>query len=286
MFEKTSKLGADVHDDQSMSVIRECWGKMYASMNQWDEACGHFFDAFRAYSRVGHENTKQCLKYVVIASMLAKNAPNPFASQDAGVYRDNPAITPISNLLDAFENDNIKNFETVLIQNRASILMDDFIKEHMGAVKLRLRSRVLVKLIKPYKRVKLKWLCTQLNATMNEVENLVVNLILDGSIGGKVDQINMLLDLTYYDASTDKLYGAVDTWMHSIKRLQNTLSNKSQRVDQAGAGRGAGLGFGMGMGGYGMMYGGGFDFDDDDFGGAFGMPGFGGFGGFHDIGDF
>ena len=49
LFERTNQLCADVNDPRSMSVIKECWGKMYASMNQWDEAYTNFFDAFRSY---------------------------------------------------------------------------------------------------------------------------------------------------------------------------------------------------------------------------------------------
>jgi len=124
----------------------------------------------------------------------------------------------------------------------------------MPTVQLRLRSRVLVKLIKPYKRVKLEWLCKQLNAKMNEIENLVVNLILDNTINGRLDQIHSLLDLNY-STQTDKLYKEMDGWMKALNRLQTTISNKSQNMD---SGRhGMGMGHGMNMG---------YDFDyDDDF---------------------
>eukprot|EP01083_Nonionella_stella_P069394 185003_1 len=184
LFERTSQLCADVNDPRSMSVIKECWGKMYAATNSWDDAYTNFFDAFRSYQDIGHSNVKQCLKYVVIASMLSEVDTNPFATQEAGVFKTNNDIMPIANLLDAFDNHDIRAFEDTLRRNKHLILNDDFIVEHMPAVKLRIRSKVLVKLIKPYTRVKLQWLCKQLNATMDEIENLVVNLILDGSVNG------------------------------------------------------------------------------------------------------
>merc|ERR1712129_566552 len=142
-------------------------------------------------------------KYVVIASMLTEEeSTNLFASQEAAVFKQDTTIMPVANLLEAFDEDDIRRF--------VSILNDDFIVEHMPAVKLRIRSKVLVKLIKPYTRVKLEWLCGQLNATMPEIENLVVNLILDGSVNGRLDQIHSLLDLTY-SQKADKLYGAMDS---------------------------------------------------------------------------
>ncbi len=197
LFERTNGLASDISDPAAMSIIKECWGKMYGSMNQWTKAYNNFFDAFRSYQQIGDANVKQCLKYVVIASMLAEEVANPFATQEAGVYQNDVEIMPIGKLLSAFEEDDIVGFESVLNKDKSRILNDDFIAENMASVQLRLRSRVLVKLIKPYRRVKLKWLCRQLNAKMEEVENLVVNLILDGSINGRLDQMNSLLDLTF-----------------------------------------------------------------------------------------
>jgi len=254
LFEKTARLGADVHDDRSMSVIKECWGKHFASMNQWNEAYANFFDAFRAYSQIGHTNVRQCLKYVVVACMLAENTTNPFVTPEAGVYQSHSDIIPIASLLQSFENDDINQFEAILNRDKSSILNDEFIKEYMPSVQLRLRSRVLVKLIKPYKRVKLDWLCKQLNAKPNEIENLVVNLILDGTINGRLDQIQALLDLNFV-TQTDKLYKEMIEWTKALNRLQSTIANKSQNLD---SGRHPlGMGHGMNLG---------YDFDvDDDF---------------------
>merc|ERR1712113_856502 len=199
----------------------------------------------------------------VIASMLSEKDTNPFATQEAAVFKTNNDIMPMANLLDAFDTDNIKSFEGALGRDKHAILNDDFIVEHMPAVKLRIRSKVLVKLIKPYTRVKLEWLCRQLNATMPEIENLVVNLILDGSVNGRLDQIHSLLDLSY-SQKADKLYGAMENWLSAVNRLRNSISTRTGRQD-FGGGRGmGGMHFGGGMGGGGMD----FDMMDDDFYGS------------------
>ena len=257
LFERTKNLFADINDPRSMSVIKECWGKMYASMNKWTQAYQNFFDAFRSYSSIGHKNVKQCLKYVVMASMLSSDSTNPFATQEAGVYQNNNDILPIATLLESFHEDDINKFENTLRQHGdTKILNDDFIREYMPEVKLKIRSKVLVKLIKPYKRVKLEWLCKQLNATNNEMENLVVNLILDGSIQGKINQIQNILDLSDNTAENE-LIGSIDNWIGSIQRLQSTITNRSNGLSEFGGRRG--FGFGGGFGGY-------MDFEyDDDF---------------------
>jgi len=255
IFEKTSKLRIDINDPKSMSVIKECWGKMYASMNNWDEAYNNFFEAFKMYQDIGNVNAKSCLKYVILASMLSDLERNPFASQEARVLENHNEIVPMRTLLDSFEKDEITVFEKTLEKDKSLILNDTFIKEHMPALKLRLRSRVLVKLIKPYKRVKLEWLCKHLNATMEEVENLVVNSILDGSVYGRINQIQSLLDLDF-GTETDKLHNAMDGWIKSVKNLQGSITQRSGRYEVGF--RGGGMGPVMG----GM---GGFDYDDDPF---------------------
>merc|ERR1712087_602543 len=164
---------------------------------------------------------------------------------------------------DAFDEDDIRRFEDTLRRDKATFSSDDFIKEHMPAVKLRIRSKVLVKLIKPYTRVKLEWLCRQLNATMPEIENLVVNLILDKSINGRLDQIHSLLDLKY-SQKADKLYGAMDSWLSAVNRLRNSISTRTGRQSGGGMGRGGGMAHFGGMGGGGMD----FDMMDDDFYGS------------------
>merc|ERR1712244_171353 len=193
---------------------------------------------------------------------LSEMDTNPFATQEAAVFKTNSDIMPIANLLDAFDEDNIRSFEGTLSRDKHAILNDDFIVEHMPAVKLRIRSKVLVKLIKPYTRVKLEWLCRQLNATMPEVENLVVNLILDGSVKGRLNQIHSLLDLNYTQKQ-DKLYGAMDSWLSAVNRLRSTISTRTGRQSGGGGGRGGG-----GMGGFGGMMD--FDMDDDFYGTQFG----------------
>jgi len=253
LFEKTSKLRIDINDPKSMSVIKECWGKMYASMNNWDEAYNNFFEAFKMYQDIGNANAKSCLKYVILASMLSDLERNPFASQEARVLENHTEIVPMRTLLDSFEKDEITVFEKTLEKDKSLILNDTFIKEHMPALKLRLRSRVLVKLIKPYKRVKLEWLCKHLNATMEEVENLVVNSILDGSVYGRINQIQSLLDLDFA-TETDKLHNAMDGWIKSVKGLQGSIAQRSGRYE---------VGFRGGMGP--MMGMGGLDYDDDPF---------------------
>jgi len=92
--------------------------------------------------------------------------------------------------------------------------MDDgFIRSHIGDLLRSLRTQYLIDLIKPYTRLELSFLAKvcdltqpkwttnyscpmkQLNVDANEVEELLIDLILEGKIDGKIDQVNMRLEL-------------------------------------------------------------------------------------------
>lgn len=66
-------------------VIREEGGAMYMTNAQWLLAYHEFNEAFRNYQEAGNPRAKSCLKYVVLANMLALSDINPFAAREAKV---------------------------------------------------------------------------------------------------------------------------------------------------------------------------------------------------------
>ena len=81
------------------------------------------------------------------------------------------------------------------IQNRQSIMDDQFIREHIEILLRTIRTKVLVKLIKPYTKIRIQFLAQELNIDIDEVENLLVSCILDQTVRGKIDQVHHVLEL-------------------------------------------------------------------------------------------
>lgn len=66
-----------------------------------------------------------------------KSEINPFDSQEAKPYKNDPEILAMTNLVSAYQNDDISEFESILKKHRANIMDDPFIKEHIeGKVKI------------------------------------------------------------------------------------------------------------------------------------------------------
>ena len=88
IYPKTLNLNAAVSDPRIMGIIREEGGKMHMSEGNWDEAYNELYESFRNYQEAGNIHARNCLKYVVLASMLALSHINPFAAREAKVYAE------------------------------------------------------------------------------------------------------------------------------------------------------------------------------------------------------
>ena len=130
----------------------------------------------------------QCLKYLVIASMLDASSINPFDSQEARPYKDDPDIVALTNLVQAFHANDIQTFEHTL--QKGKIGMDDaFIRAHMEDLLRTMRKQVLRRVVRPYQRISLAAISRQLNNIPVEyVETLLISLILNGSLEGQIVQ--------------------------------------------------------------------------------------------------
>lgn len=137
--------------------ILECGGKMHLREQEFEKAHTDFFEAFKNYDESGNPRRTTCLKYLVLANMfvnliicdfdafanslntlicyvrfrLMKSGINPFDSQEAKPYKNDPEILAMTNLVSAYQNDDINEFERILQKHRDNIMDDPFIREHI-----------------------------------------------------------------------------------------------------------------------------------------------------------
>mmetsp|Transcript_8661 Transcript_8661/g.28533 ORF Transcript_8661/g.28533 Transcript_8661/m.28533 type:complete len:160 (+) Transcript_8661:997-1476(+) len=157
--------------------------------------------------------------------MLMNSDISPFDSQEAKPYKNDPEILAMTNLLSAYMNNEIREFERILKRNNSTIMGDAFIKMYLDDLLKNIRTQVLLRVIKPYTRIRLSFISSELNIAQGEVEELLVSLILDGHIDGHIDQVGALLLLT--DKAADaKKYSALDKWSTQLAALQSTICSK------------------------------------------------------------
>ncbi|KAJ3336517.1 COP9/signalosome complex subunit Csn2 [Gonapodya sp. JEL0774] len=204
-----------------MGVIRECGGKMHMGEKEWEKAQTDFFEAFKNYDEAGSPQRIQCLKYLVLANMLTESQINPFDSQETKPYKNDSQIAAMTNLVNAYQRKDIREFEKILKENRESIMGDSFIRQYIDDVLRNIRLQVVIRLIKPYTRIEIPFVSKHLNVSNPEVEELLVSLILDQKIEGRIDQVNQTLELQR-EAAGD-LHAGLDKWSNQVGNLYKTV---------------------------------------------------------------
>nr|CAG4647820.1 EOG090X04DO [Moina brachiata]SVE92948.1 EOG090X04DO [Moina brachiata] len=225
LYEQSLHIKSAIPHPLIMGVIRECGGKMHLREGEFERAHTDFFEAFKNYDESGSPRRTTCLKYLVLANMLMKSGINPFDSQEAKPYKNDPEILAMTNLVSAYQNNDIAEFEKILRQNHRNIMDDLFIREHIEDLLRNIRTQVLIKLIRPYTRIHIPSLSKELNIDIHEVESLLVACILDSTIKGRIDQVNQVLELNHQPQGVAR-YNAMDNWTYQLSTLHLAISNK------------------------------------------------------------
>ncbi|AQK89246.1 COP9 signalosome complex subunit 2 [Zea mays] len=225
LYQRALSIKSAIPHPRIMGIIRECGGKMHMAERQWDEAATDFFEAFKNYDEAGNPRRIQCLKYLVLANMLMESEVNPFDGQEAKPYKNDSEILAMTNLIAAYQKNDIMEFEKILKSNRRTIMDDPFIRNYIEDLLKNIRTQVLLKLIKPYTRIRIPFISQELNFPEKDVEQLLVSLILDNRIQGHIDQVNKLLERGERSKGMRK-YNAIDKWNTQLKSIYQTLSNR------------------------------------------------------------
>jgi len=131
----------------------------------------------------------------------------------------------MTNLIAAYQKNDIMEFEMILKSNRRTIMDDPFIRNYIEDLLKNIRTQVLLKLIKPYTRIRIPFISQELNVPEKDVEQLLVSLILDNRVQGHIDQVNKLLECGDRSKGMRK-YQAIDKWNTQLKSIYQTVSNR------------------------------------------------------------
>ena len=189
----------------------------------------------------------QVLKYLVLSTMLSGSDINPFDSQETKPYQNDPRISTMTNLVNAYQREDIHEYEKILQDNK-DLLQDPFIAENIDEVTRNVRTKAVVKLVAPYTRFTLAFISKQLKISLPEVQEIVGFLIVDKRLRGKINQQNGTVEI---ESSTDMdRVQAMQDWSAAIGSLWEAVLNESDgfKSDESGAQYTPGGPGGSGMG--------------------------------------
>jgi len=227
IYPKTKALSAAIQDPRIMGGIHEAGGKMRMEEESWSDAYDEFFEGFRNYQEAGNPRAKQCLKYVVLANMIALKDINPFDSREAKVYKDDPEIQEMVRLRQAFESSDAREFESLLSSKRSTVTLDPFIMRYVSNLLTNIRSEVLMKTIRPFKRATFYFLAKEINVPVEDVESILIQLILNKKINARIDQQTSTLEnlaVISIPRSNISKYAAIERWADEISNLTDSVA--------------------------------------------------------------
>ena len=221
-----------------LPIFQYCGGKIMMEDGDFDGAYSTLFDAFKYYQDIGSEIRIPCLKFMLVANMLKEvkqveadegEKPevqakiNPFDSKEVANMRMHPSIEPVAQLLDAYEKNNIRSVERILREHTKEITDDAFLNQFIVRLLTKVRIAKILEMVKPYSRIRTQFLATQLTIDMEEVEDLLVHLILDSTLEGKINQVDHVLNLGLHADSAAR-YRAIQKWSTQIGGVSKVIS--------------------------------------------------------------
>jgi COP9 signalosome complex subunit 2 len=246
LYQRALKVKSAVPHPKIMGIIRECGGKMHMSEENWKGAQSDFFESFKNYDEAGSLQRIQVLKYLVLATMLSGSDINPFDSQETKPYQNDPRISTMTDLVNAYQMEDIHGYERIL-QNNKDLLQDPFIAENIDEVTRNVRTKAIVKLVAPYTRFTLAFISKQLKISLSEVQEIVGFLIVDKRLRGKINQQNGTVEI---ESRTDMdRVQAMKEWSNAIGSLWQTVLNEGEgfksdeNASQFTPGGGSGMGW-------------------------------------------
>ncbi|KAL1903458.1 COP9/signalosome complex subunit Csn2 [Sporothrix stenoceras] len=247
LYQRALTVRSAVPHPKIMGIIRECGGKMHMSEENWKDAQSDFFESFRNYDEAGSLQRIQVLKYLLLTTMLMRSNINPFDSQETKPYRNDPRIAAMTDLVEAYQHDDIHRYEDVLHRN-PDLLQDAFIAENIDEVTRNMRTKAVLKIIAPYTRLRTSWIAEQIRISDAEVQDILGFLIVDGRIAGTIDQQAGILELES-DVDADRVE-ALSQLSAAMSGLAAAMFNSTAPSLRAAAGNDIGGG-GGGNGGHG-----------------------------------
>lgn len=166
--------------------------------------------------------------------MLSGSDINPFDSQETKPYQNDPRISTMTDLVNAYQREDIHEYEKIL-QNNQDLLQDPFIAENIDEVTRNVRTKAVVKLVAPYTRFTLAFISKQLKISLSEVQEIVGFLIVDKRLHGKINQQSGTVEI---EGSTDMdRVQAVKEWSSAIASLWQTVLNDGEgfKSDESGS---------------------------------------------------
>lgn len=88
--------------------------------------------------------------------------------------------------------------------------------------------QVLLHLTKPYSKVTMAFLAKELTIDMAELEQMLVDVILEGRLDAHIDQVRGVVEMNRVESLEIRKIKAVSIWVDAVSKYSESFCNKIQ----------------------------------------------------------
>ena len=241
LYSRALSVKSAICNALDQGIIRECGGKMHLREMSYNSALTDFFEAFKCYDECGSIRRIQSIKYVVLASMLSNSDINPFDSQEAKPYKNNPEVKIMTQLVNAYQQKDSIEFEKILNDNLESLKKDDFVWEYTEKLCKNIRIESIVNICKHTNKLLVEELANKMCVSRRDAEQAIIHALLESRIEGAYDQVNGILQVMIQNENvmensqqleTDKKVGTSQQPEPNISKATNDLSSMTSSTKE------------------------------------------------------
>ena len=227
---QASNIQTGVIDSRINGLIKESIGKIDLSEGNWESAQTKLNEAFKDYLTIGNSKAKVLLKLTIMASLLGNSDINPIDQNEAKGFADDPSILPILSLRRALERkDNTLKLDSFKLQSTINdyfkkISDDNDLKPFIDSINSICLKKLLISKVYAYRYISIQKLSQEIGKNVSFVRKFLIELILDGEINGKIDEISGYLKCN----NSVKDSGSIETYRcmeHISHQLVNSTTN-------------------------------------------------------------
>ena len=218
LYTQTLTIRSAVPHPKITGIIRECGGKMYCFNNDYENARKDFFESFKNYDEAGAPERIRVLKYLVLCNILSSSKINPFESPETKPFKTDPEIVGLTKLMEAYQTENIEEFQIILNKGKDSFLSDSFIKRYIDDVLEEIRIQTILTTCEEFNAIELPLLLLmdKLHINKDQLQLILIKMILDKKLNGVLIDSKQVISLNKQPSTTNKELKLYSTYLYGI----------------------------------------------------------------------
>ncbi|KAJ3362072.1 hypothetical protein GGF32_006525 [Allomyces javanicus] len=209
-------------------------GILHAEDKDFKTAYSYFYETLEGYASQDDARAVTALKYLLMSKIML-NAPedvHSLAQQKVAVrFATTPEVAAMKAVAVALQHRSLLEFEQALSNFRAQLTEDPVVRLHLSALYDTLLEQNLLRIIEPYSRVEITHVAQLVKLPLQQVEQKLSQLILDGKLKGVLDQGACVL-IVYEETQTDQTYHDALETVKKLGTVVDSLYQKARRLGQ------------------------------------------------------